>query len=158
MAPRPSPLFDRLRTPLALAALAAALAACSRPGDPSDPAYGGFFRGIENISDGTYDARIASREERVAALQARQARLMAERNALSRRIAEHENTLARLKHQLVVAKVRAGDRLDPATSARIEAALSARPEGQTDAERLANLQRTIAQTRELAERLASLAG
>lgn len=133
-------------------------AGCAQRGDVSDPAYGGFFRGIAAIEDGTYDARIASREERVVALQARQQRLLVERNLLTRRINAHENELASLKHELVVAKVRAGDQLDPATETRVNAALSAEASGQTDEERLASLQKTIAETRKLAESLANLAG
>lgn len=132
--------------------------ACAQRGDLSDPAYGGFFNGIGNIADGTYDERIATREERVAALQARQQRLLAERNALSRKISAHQNALARLKHDLVVAKLSAGDNLDPATRARVDAAIAAEPSGQTPEQRLASLQKTIADTRKLAESLANLAG
>lgn len=132
--------------------------ACAQRGDLSDPAYGGFFNGIENITDGTYDARVATREERIAALEARQQRLLAERNTLSRQIGAHQNALARLKQDLVVAKIGAGDSLDPATRARVDAALAAEPTGETPAERLASLQKTIADTRKLAESLANLAG
>lgn len=135
-----------------------ALTACAERGDLSDPAYGGFFNGIENLRDGTYDARIASREERLAALQDRQRRLIAERNSLGRRISAHENALARAKQDLVVARIRTGGQLDAATAARVNAALSARPQGETDADRLASLQKTIADTRKLAESLAKLAG
>ncbi|MEM6617719.1 MAG: hypothetical protein AAF631_00270 [Pseudomonadota bacterium] len=144
---------------LFVAALPLALGACAQRGDLTDPAFGGFFNGIENVVDGTYDERIATREERVEALRARQQRLLAERNALSRRIGEHRNALAQLKHDLVVAKVRIGEaNLDPATRAQVNTAIAAEPTGNTDAERLAALQKTIADTRILAERLANLAG
>ena len=147
-----------MRPALPVLAILLMTSACAQRGDLSDPAYGGFFNGIENINDGTYDQRIATKEQRVAALQARQARLIAERNSLSRKIGAHQNTLARLKHNLVVAKVKAAGSLDPATSARVDAAIAAEPGGVTDAERLANLQRTISDTRKLAESLANLAG
>ena len=134
-------------------------AACAQRGDLSDPAYGGFFNGIENIADGTYDERIATREERVVALQARQQRLLAERNSLSRQISAHENELARLRHDIVVAKVTAAPgSIDPATISQIEFTMARQPTGDTQAERLASLQETIADTRKLAERLANLAG
>jgi hypothetical protein len=132
--------------------------ACTRRGHVDDPAYGGFFRGIENINDGTYDARVATREQKVAALQARQQRIMAERNSLQRQISGQQNALARLKHDLLVAKVSIGeDNLDSGTLTQINQALAAQPEGQSDAERLASLQKTIADTRKLADRLAALA-
>ncbi|WP_069299215.1 hypothetical protein [Neptunicoccus sediminis] len=134
-------------------------AACAQRGNLDDPAYGGFFNGIENISDGTYDARIATREERVAALQHRQQRLLAERNSLSRQVSAHQNALARLQQDIIVSKIRIGEQNIPQqTQARISAALNPPPSGQTDAERLANLQKTIADTRKLAESLAKLAG
>ena len=133
--------------------------ACAQRGNLDDPAYGGFFNGIENVSDGTYDARIATREEKVAALQQRQQRLLAERNSLSRQVSAHQNALARLQQDIVVSKIRIGENnLDSGTKARITAALTTTPGGQTDAERLANLQKTIANTRKLAESLAQLAG
>ncbi|MEM7440298.1 MAG: hypothetical protein AAF393_11915 [Pseudomonadota bacterium] len=132
--------------------------ACVPRGDISDPAYGGFFRGISNIQDGTYDARIASREQRVAALQERQRRLIAERNSLSRKISAHQNALAQVKHDLVLAKVRVGDQMSPAMATQVDAAINAKPSGTTDAERLAALQKTIADTRKLAESLANLSG
>lgn len=148
--------------PLRFLCLAPALlliAACAQRGDLDDPAYGGFFNGIGNITDGTYDARIATREARVAALRARQERLMAERTALSRQIGAHQNALARLKHEIVVSKVRIGSsNIDPETMRRIDTTLATQPTGQTDAERLASLQKTIADTRKLAEQLAKLAG
>lgn len=133
--------------------------ACAQRGNLDDPAYGGFFNGIENVSDGTYDARIASREDKVTALQQRQQRLLAERNSLGRQVSAHQNALARLQQDIVVSKIRIGtSNIDPATQAQITTALNANPGGQTDAERLANLQKTIANTRKLAESLAKLAG
>jgi hypothetical protein len=132
--------------------------ACAQRGDLNDPAYGGFFNGIENISDGTYDERIATREEKVAALQARQQRLLAERNSLGRQISAHENALSRLRHDIIVSKIRIGNNLDPGAKSQIEVALNANPGGLTDAQRLASLQKTIADTRKLAESLAKLAG
>lgn len=148
-----------MRLPLALIPALLLTTACAQRGDLTDPAYGGFFNGIENITDGTYDERIATREARVEALRARQQRLMAERNALSRQIGAHQNALARLKHDIVVSKVKIGaSNIDPATMGQIDATLAAQPSGQSDAERLANLQKTISDTRKLAERLAKLAG
>ena len=142
-----------------LSLLVLATAACSPRGNPDDPAYGGFFRGIENISDGTYDARIASREQKVAALQAREQRLLAERNSVQRRISTQQNALAHLKHDIVVARVRLGDEnLDAGTRAQIKQALASQPSGNTNQARLAALQKTIADTRELAQRLTKLAG
>ena len=149
--------FSR-RLPLILPLLVLT-AACSPRGHPDDPAYGGFFKGIENISDGTYDDRIATREQRVAALQVRQTRLLAERNSLQRRISTGQNELARLKHSIVVARVRLGnENLDTNTQAQIKTALNTITTGDSDAARLANLQRTIKNTRILAERLTKLAG
>ncbi len=142
-----------------LSLLVLVTAACTPRGNPDDPAYGGFFRGIENISDGTYDARIASREQKVAALQAREQRLLAERNSVQRRISTQQNALAHLKHDIVVARVRLGDEnLDANTQAQIKQALASQPSGTTDQARLAALQKTIADTRELAQRLTRLAG
>lgn len=144
---------------LALLVITLTTTACTQRGDPDDPAYGGFFKGIENISDGTYDERIATREDRVAAAQARQLRVIAERNSLQRQINGQENALARLKHELLVAKVELGDaNIDSATLAQVNQALVATPTGQTDAERLQSLQQTIANTRRLAASLASLTG
>ncbi len=144
---------------LSLCGLLLLSTACTQRGDLSDPAYGGFFNGIENINDGTYDERIATREERVAALQARQQRLLAERNSLSRQVSAHQNALARLRHDIIVSKVRIGESNLPAgTMAQINTALTSTPSGQSDSERLASLQKTIADTRKLAESLAKLAG
>jgi ribosomal protein L29 len=149
--PRKTPLI------LSLSALTIAVA-CTPRGNPDDPAYGGFFNGIENIQDGTYDARIASREQVAAALEARKIRLMAERNSLARQMASNENTLAELKRQVVVLKIQIGEaNLDPAVLGQIQTAVNARPVGATDAERLASLRRTIADTRKLAESLSQLA-
>jgi hypothetical protein len=144
---------------LLLPALLMVTTACTKRGHPDDPAYGGFFRGIENIQDGTYDARIATREERVLALKARQARILAERNSLQRQITGQQNALARLKHDLLVTKVRIGEEnIDSGTLVQINQALAAQPAGQTNAERLASLQKTIADTRKLADSLAALSG
>ncbi len=144
---------------LSLSALAAATAACTPRGNLDDPAYGGFFNGIENIADGTYDQRIATREQKVLALQARQQRLLAERNSLQRQIGNQQNALARLKHDLVVTKVRIGEgNIDGATLVQINQAITTEPGGATDQERLANLQKTIADTRRLAESLTALTG
>ena len=132
--------------------------ACTKHGHPDDPAYGGFFRGIDNISDGTYDERIATREQKVAALQARQQRMLAERNSLQRQISGQQNALARLKHDLLVTKVSLGeDNIDSGTMVQINQALAAQPTGHTDEERLASLRKTIADTRKLADSLAALA-
>ena len=119
------------------------LSACSQRGDPNDPAYGGFFKGIENINDGTYDARIATKEEKVAALEARQQRLLAERNSLGRQITSQENALARMKHDLLVTKLQVGEEnIPPETLANVNSALAAQPTGNSDQERLKNLQKT----------------
>lgn len=152
-------LPPRFRVTLALSALVLTTAACTPRGNPDDPAYGGFFRGIENIQDGTYNARIATKEQRLAALEMRQSRLLAERNSLQRRITGQQNELARLKHSIVVSRLRIGEQnLDAATQTQIKVTLANQPAGNSDQARLAALQKTIADTRVLAQRLARLAG
>lgn len=142
--------------------LLAACATSERPGD------GGFVSGLKNISDGTYEKRIAEREARVSAGREETGRLEGEKAALAEETARVEAEIARLDRELADARrdllrlryeiERRGRPIPPELAARVEAVTTARAEDPDPAARLDSLRRTLADTRALAETLAGLAG
>ncbi len=131
-----------------LAALAlASLGACAPVSD--DPAQGGFFNGVAGLAGGGYEARVGEREQAVVGAQADQAALTAELAALQ---GEHAALKNRIVQQRAALRA-AGVRLTPETEGRIQAAVAAQP-----GDRVADLERAIAEARTLSEQLAGLAG
>jgi hypothetical protein len=120
----------------------------------TDPSQGGFVAGVQGIATGAYDARIDTAEAGVAEAQARNDALRAEQAGLAAQIAEGEQALASARFQLLTQRDAAT--LDDATAARVNAALVAEPQGASEAERLADLQRLLAETNALSAELASL--
>ncbi|MCX7683796.1 MAG: hypothetical protein N2Z67_00835 [Acetobacteraceae bacterium] len=137
----------------ALLLLPLALAACE---GTRDPARAGFFDGLRNLSDGTYEERRALRERTLAAreaeaLEARAAALSAERDAAAAaaRRAQAERRLARLAEELRedearIAALRAERRAEAARLAaeaeRLERDRAAAARGGATAEALAGLE------------------
>lgn len=142
-----------MRAPVFLAVVA--LAGCGAPSD--DPAEGGFFNGVRGITSGTYDARVAEREQAVSTAEARNEALSAQQGDLAARIAATKSSLAQARFTLLQQRD-ARPNMSPGMRSRVDAALSAQPGGATEAEQLANLQRILAETRALSSDLARLAG
>lgn len=120
----------------------------------TDPSQGGFIAGVQGISSGAYDARIDEAEAGVAEAQARNDALRAEQASLAAQIAAGERELASARFRLL--SQRDAATLDDATAARVNAALTAEPQGATEAARLADLQRLLSETNALSAELASL--
>ena len=141
--------------PLALAALTATaftIAGCMEGGDPAE---GGFISGVSGIASGSYDARIDEREAEVAAAEARNAELARQQQSLAAQIGAAEAQLARERRTLSQLRSSTAG-MDAATRARVDEVLARKPAGRTDAERLASLQRTIADARKLSAELSRL--
>ena len=120
-----------------------------------DPSEGGFFNGVSGITSGTYDQRVEEREADVADATARNEALAAEQARLSAQIQSAEGELARLKLRILNQKTALGA-TDARTEARVQAVLNAKPSGQTQADQLAALQKTIADAKALSADLAKL--
>ncbi len=144
----------RYLTPVAALAALPLIAGCATS---TDPAEGGFFNGVAGIASGAYERQIAEQEQQVADARARNDRLAAQQSALQAQIKAAEAELARLKFKLLQQR-NAISGLSPARAARIDAILNANPTGRTDAQKLAALQKTIADARALSAELAQLAG
>jgi hypothetical protein len=129
------------------AAALACLAGCAPISD--DPAEGGFYSGVAGLAGGGYAARVDEREQAVAAAETEGAALSAELAALQ---GEHAALKSRVIQQRAALRA-AGVRLTPETEGRIQAVVAARP-----ADRVADLERAIAEARTLSEQLAGLAG
>jgi len=130
---------------------ALALTACETSDDPAD---GGFFSGVAALSDGAYDNRIAERQARIAEGQATQADLQAE-------LAQLNGDYDALRLQIISLRNKvttAGKSLSPSQADRVNATLISAPGGTTEAEKIANLRRAIADARALASELTSLSG
>ena len=140
----------RLSAPLICGAFL--LAGCVTSEDPSE---GGFFNGVSGITSGTYDQRVEEREAGVADATARNEALAAEQARLSAQIQSAEGELARLKLRILNQKTALGA-TDARTEARVQAVLNAKPSGQTQADQLAALQKTIADAKALSADLAKL--
>ena len=143
-----------MRYKILLAAGTALLAGCATSEDPSE---GGFFSGVAAISEGTYGARVAEREQEVASAEAQNSQLAATQRSLVAQISAAETELAKLKFTLLQQKNSIGG-LSVATISRIDSVLNANPTGTTNSAKLAALQRTIAEARALSAELAVLAG
>ncbi len=137
-----------------LCTVALGLSACV---SSEDPAEGGFFNGVSGITSGRYDERVAEREASVAEAEARNAALAQEQAQLASQIKSAENELAKLRFRILQQKTALGP-TDPRTEARVNAVLNSKPTGRTDAERLAALQKTIADAKALSADLARLSG
>ncbi|MCL6284490.1 hypothetical protein M3P21_13225 [Ruegeria sp. 2012CJ41-6] len=124
-----------------------ALAGCQTT---TDPAEGGFFNGVSGIATGAYDDRIDAAEADVASAQARN-------DALAAQIRGRESELAQLKLKILQQRDGLGG-TDPDTAQRIDRVLNSNPTGSTDAEKLAALQRSIADAKALSADLARLSG
>ena len=133
----------------------AILSGCAASSD--DPAEGGFFNGVRGIASGSYEGRVAERQDAVAVAEVRNAALSAEQSDLAARISATRRSLAQARFRLLQQRD-ATPNLDGGTRARVDAVLSAQPAGGTDAEQLESLQRLLAETRALSEDLARLAG
>ncbi|MFA3920352.1 hypothetical protein [Ruegeria hyattellae] len=116
----------------------------------TDPAEGGFFNGVSGIATGAYDDRIDAAEADVASAQTRN-------DALAAQIRGRESELAQLKLKILQQRDGLGG-TDPATAQRIDRVLNSNPTGSTDAEKLASLQRSIADAKALSADLARLSG
>jgi chromosome segregation ATPase len=127
------------------------LGACTTSTDPGE---GGFIAGVQGLTTGAYDARIDTAEAEVAEAQARNDALRAEQAGLAAQIAAGERDLASARFRLL--NQRDAATLDDATAARVNATLTAQPQGATEAERLADLQRLLSETNALSAELASL--
>lgn len=123
------------------------VAACETSTDPAD---GGFLSGVSGISSGAYDDRVQTAEADVAAAQTRN-------DALAAQIRASESELGQLKLKILQQRDSIGGG-DAATAARIDTVLNANPGGATAEERLAALQRSIADARALSADLARLSG
>lgn len=143
-----------MRYTILMAAGTALFTGCTISEDPSE---GGFFSGVAAISEGTYDARVAEREQEVADAEARNAQLAATQQSFVAQIAAAESELAKLKFTLWQQKNSIGG-LSIATTARIDSILNSNPTGGTNSLKLAALQKTIAEARALSAELAVLAG
>ena len=129
--------------------LAGAVAGCATSDDPAD---GGFVSGLAAISDGTYDARIAEREAAIDVETATQAELQAELARLS-------GNYDALKLQILDLRKKATDAgasLTPLQQDRVNTTLISNPGGTTEAEKIVNLRRAIADARSLASELSAL--
>lgn len=140
--------------PAAALASLALIAGCATSTDPAD---GGFFNGVAGITSGAYERQIAEQEQQVADARARNERLAAQQSALQAQIRAAEAELAKLKFKLLQQRNSISG-LSSADTARIDAILNANPTGRTDAQKLAALQKTIADARALSAELAQLAG
>lgn len=125
------------------------LAACAASDNPAD---GGFLSGVAGLSRGTYDARIEDRTATVAAERNRQATLTAELAALEAELAAQQRRIIDARAQAAAA----GTPIPPALDARVDATLAATPGGGSDAERLQNYRRAVADARDLANLLANI--
>lgn len=123
------------------------LMACETSTDPAD---GGFFNGVKGITSGDYQAQIDAEEADVDASRARNSELASQ-------IQSSESQLAQLK-ATIRSQSNALGQTDGATSDRISKVLASKPAGNTDAERLAALQQSIADARALSDDLAKLSG
>jgi predicted DNA-binding transcriptional regulator YafY len=134
----------------AAAVLCLGLAGCV---PSADPAQGGFFNGIAGVAGGGYDARVAEREQAVAAAEQEGAALSAELTQLE---AQHAVLGERLRAQQA-SLARRGVDLPPATEARIVQA-AAEPRAGRDAARVTSLQRAISEMEALSAQLAAIPG
>ncbi|MEX0349254.1 MAG: hypothetical protein AB3N15_07480 [Paracoccaceae bacterium] len=116
----------------------------------TDPAEGGFFNGVSGIATGAYDDRIDAAEADVASAQARN-------DALAAQIRGSESELAQLKLKILQQRDAIGG-MDTGTARRIDQVLNSNPTGATDTEKLAALQRSIADAKALSADLARLSG
>ncbi|UWR05506.1 hypothetical protein K3740_19750 (plasmid) [Ruegeria conchae] len=123
------------------------LAGCQTTTDPAD---GGFFAGVSGITTGAYDDRIAAAEGDVATAEARN-------EALAAQIRNSESELAQLKLNILQQRDAIGGG-DAATAARIDRVLNDTPTGATPDDKLAALQKSIAEARALSADLAKLSG
>jgi len=138
--------------PARLSPFGAALLALAGCNVSEDPADGGFVAGVQGLSQGTYEARIAEREAAITAEQARGAQLRAE---LGQAEAEYASLRRRLIEQRSSAAA-AGRPLPPELDAEVLSVLQDRPAGRGDAERLQSYREAVAEARALSARLAGL--
>ena len=132
-------------------ALVGSVAACATSDDPAD---GGFINGVSALNTGAYDARIAEREAAIDVETATQAELQAELARLS-------GNYDTLKLQILDLRKKATDAgasLTPLQQDRVNTTLIANPGGTTEAEKIENLRRAIADARSLANELSALSG
>ncbi|GGE51914.1 hypothetical protein [Actibacterium pelagium] len=139
---------------LLLAGAAFGLLGCVTSDDPSE---GGFFNGVSGISSGTYEGRIAEREQSVDEAEARNEALATEQARLSSQISSARSELAKLKLRILNQRNAAGS-LDAGTEARVQSVLNAQPAGRTQSEHLAALRKTITDAKALSADLAKLSG
>ena len=107
---------------------------------------------MSGLSSGTYDARIDARTAAVETEQERQATLSAELSALEAELAAQQRRIIEERAQAAAV----GTPIPPELDSRVNATLAAAPGGQTDAERLQNYRRAVADARELANLLANI--
>lgn len=148
---------------LAILATMGLLAGCSTSDDPS---AGGFINGVSGLASGSYQDRVDARQAdvdaeqaRAAALAGQQANVAAQSASVGAQIDALRDELTRLRIQIAnqQAELRgAGVAIPASLNARVNSTINASPGGANDAERLANLQRAIADARALSAELARL--
>ena len=131
------------------------VAACASESD--DPAEGGFFNGIRGVTSGTYDARVAEREQAVETARESNRSLAAEQGEIAERLAATKGALARARLTLLQQRDAASG-LDAGTRQRVDSVLRAQASAGSDAQQLEDLQRILAETRALSRELAQLSG
>ncbi len=119
-----------------------------------NPADGGFVSGVAGIGSGAYDQRITDRETTIAAGQATQSGLQTEIAKLTQDLNALKLQLANMQNN----RLSAGKSIPPGLSDRINTAIISAPGGSDQATKIANLRRAIAEAKELASDLSSLAG
>jgi len=141
----------------------ALVAGCSTS---DDPAAGGFFNGVSGLASGGYQDRVDERQADVDAEQARAASLAGQQSSVAAQTASVGAQIDALRDELTRLRIQianqqaelrsAGVAIPASLNTQINATINASPSGANDAERLANLQRAIADARALSAELARL--
>jgi len=137
------------RSPLWLGGCLVLMAGCTVSDNPAD---GGFLPGVQGVSSGTYDGRIA---ERTAAVQTEQQR----QDALRAQLAGLESEYGALQRQILRQRSQAaaqGVAIPADIDADIRATLAAKPSGNSDTERLENYRRAVRDAQSLSNQLANI--
>jgi len=148
---------------LLMCATLALVAGCSTS---DDPAAGGFLNGVSGLASGGYQTRVDERQSDVDTEQSRAASLAGQQSAVAAQTASVgaqidslRDELTRLRIQIAnqQAELRGSGVAIPASlNTRVNSTVNGSPGGANDAERLANLQRAIADARALSAELARL--